>query len=133
MDRKTIEDFEREHHYMLPESYIKFLLSCNNNPQKYCRDYGDIRLYSLEELQEEREMYEMDKYCPEYIAIGDGGGGEVLIMRQERDSNTLIITEGGNLLSQFITPEDCTFFEDFFEGWVARKCPAKEIDPIYDE
>lgn len=91
MDRKIIEDFEREHHYTLPESYIKFLLICDNNPQEYCKDYGDISLCSLEELPDEREMHEMDKYCPEYIAIGSGGGGEVLIMKQERDSDTLIV------------------------------------------
>lgn len=88
MDRKIIEDFEREHHYKLPENYIKFLLLCDNNPQKYCKDYGDISLYSLEELSDEREIYEMNK--------------------------SLIVTDGGNLLSQFITPEYCTFFHDFF-------------------
>lgn len=107
MDRKIIEDFEREHHYKLPENYIKFLLLCDNNPQKYCKDYGDISLYSLEELSDEREIYEMNK--------------------------SLIVTDGGNLLSQFITPEYCTFFHDFFfAGWVARKCPAKEIDSMYE-
>lgn len=77
-----------KHHYKLPENYIKFLLLCDNNPQKYCKDYGDISLYSLEELSDEREIYEMNK--------------------------SLIVTDGGNLLSQFITPEYCTFFHDFF-------------------
>ena len=131
MDRKIIEDFANEHHYILPESYIKFLLLCDNNPQDYCKDYGDISLFSLEELPEMREMHEMDKYCPEYIAIGEGGGGEVLIMKQERGSDTLIVTEGGGLLSKFITPPYCKFFNDFFTDWVARKCPASEIDSMY--
>ena len=127
MDRKIIEDFEKEHHYILPESYIKFLLTCDNTPQNYCKDYGDISLCSLEELPEMRELHEMDKYCPEYIAIGFGGGGEVLVMKQERDSNTLIVTEGGNLISKFITSQYCKFFNDFFIDWAARKCPASEI------
>ena len=74
----------------------------------------------------------MDQYCPEYIAIGYGGGGEVLIMKQERDSNTLIVTSGGALLSKFITPEYCKFFNDFFAGWAARGCPAHEINSMYD-
>ena len=30
MERKTIEDFEKSHGYILPESYINFLLLCNN-------------------------------------------------------------------------------------------------------
>ena len=132
MDKKTIEDFEREHHYTLPESYIDFLLICDNHPEKYCKGYRDIILYSLEELPQERELYEMDKFCPEYIAMGYGGGGEVLIMKQERNSNTLIVTSGGALLSKLITPEYCKFFNDFFAGWVARKCPANEINAMYD-
>ena len=134
MDRKTIEDFEKAHGYILPESYINFLLVCDNKPENYCMNpYGDINLFSLEELPEWREVYEMDKYCPEYVAIGDGGGGEVLIMKQEPECNTLIVTSAGNLISRFISPEYCTFFYDFFNGWVARKCPANEIDPIYGE
>lgn len=131
MDRKTIEDFEKEHYYTLQESYIKFLIACDNNPQSYCKDYEDISLYSMEELPEIRKMHEMDKYCPKYIAI-DFGGGEVLIMKQERDSDMLIVTEAGNLISNFITPEYCKFFDDFFSGWVVRKCPANEIDSMYE-
>ena len=104
MDRKEIEAFEKAHHYILPESYINFLLICDNQPEKYCKGYRDIILYSLEELPEERKLYEMDEFCPEYIAIGYGGGGEVLIMKQERDTNTLIVSSGGALL------------------WVAQRC-----------
>ena len=89
MDRKTIEDFEREHHYTLPESYINFLLISDNNPQEYCTSYGDICLCSLEELPEERQMHEMEKYCPEYIAIGWGGGGEVQFIGLMKNADSL--------------------------------------------
>lgn len=47
MDRKTIEAFEKAHHYILPESYINFLLICDNQPEKYCKGYRDIILYSV--------------------------------------------------------------------------------------
>ena len=130
MDRRTVEAFEKEHHYILPECYITFLLACDNRPETYCES-RDIFLCSLEQLPQERDMHEMDKYCPEYLAIGWGGGGEVLIMKQERDTNTLIAASGGNLISRFITPPYCRFFEDFFAGWVSRGCPAAEIDSIY--
>lgn len=53
-------------------------------------------------------------------------------MKQERNTDTLIVTSGGDLVSRFITPEDCKFFDKFFAGWVARKCPANEIDSMYD-
>ena len=52
-------------------------------------------------------------------------------MKQEKDTNTLIISSGGALLTQFISPEYCTFFNDFFAEWVSRRCPADEINPIY--
>ena len=112
MDRETIEAFEKAHQYILPESYINFLLICDNHPEKYCKGYRDIILYSLEELPQERKLYEMDEYCPEYIAIGYGGGGEILIMKQEKDTDTLIISSGGALLTKFISPEHCPFFYD---------------------
>lgn len=131
MDRETIEAFEKAHQYILPESYINFLLICDNHPEKYCKGYRDIILYSLEELPQERKLYEMDEYCPEYIAIGYGGGGEILIMKQEMDTDTLIISSGGALLTKFISPEHCPFFYDFFAEWVLRGCPANEINPMY--
>lgn len=132
MDRKTIETFEKEHRYLFPERYIRFLLLCDNHPETYCKGYPDIILYSLEELPRERASYEMDLYCPEYLAIGYGGGGEVLMMKQERDTNTLIVTHGGALLTKLISPEFCTFFPDFFDGWVLRGCPAGEISSMYE-
>lgn len=131
MDRETIEAFEKAHQYILPESYINFLLICDNHPEKYCKGYRDIILYSLEELPQERKLYEMDEYCPECIAIGYGGGGEILIMKQEKDTDTLIISSGGALLTKFISPEHCPFFYDFFAEWVLRGCPANEINPMY--
>ena len=131
MDRETIEAFEKAHQYILPESYINFLLICDNHPEKYCKGYRDIILYSLEELPQERKLYEMDEYCPEYIAIGYGGGGEILIMKQEKDTDTLIISSGGALLTKFISPEHCPFFYGFFAEWVLRGCPANEINPMY--
>ena len=131
MDRETIEAFEKAHQYILPESYINFLLICDNHPEKYCKGYRDIILYSLEELPQERKLYEMDEYCPEYIAIGYGRGGEILIMKQEKDTDTLIISSGGALLTKFISPEHCPFFYDFFAEWVLRGCPANEINPMY--
>ena len=130
MDRKTIEAFEQEYHYILPERYIDFLLLCDNRPEAWCES-RDIFLCSLEQLPEERETLQMDQYCPEYLAIGWGGGGEVLVMKQERKTDTLIVTSGGNLISRFITPEYCRFFEDFFTGWASRGCPAGEINSMY--
>lgn len=52
-------------------------------------------------------------------------------MKQERDTNTLIVSSGGALLTKFISPEYCTFFNDFFEEWVSHRCPADEINPMY--
>lgn len=132
MDRQTIAEFEARYNLVLPEAYIRFLLLCDGKPEEYCKGFPDIALFTLAEVAEAREYMEMKTYCPEYVAIGDGGGGEVLIMPQERNTETLIVTHGGNLISRYIKPQYCKFFYDFFSGWVSRSCPAAEIDEMYD-
>lgn len=127
MDRQTISDFEKENGIILPERYIQFLLDCDNQPEKICKDYLRIGLYAFDVFVEMQEDFEMKAYCPEYVAIGSGSGGEILVMEQKRDANTLIITEAGNLLSEYITPQHCAFFVDFFDGWVNRGCLAADI------
>lgn len=127
MDLKTIKKFEEDNNLILPKGYVGMIRSSNNSPENFCEDYGDITIFSLEELLEAREALEMKKYCSEYIAVGCGGGGEIFVMEQNRESNTLIITEAGNLLSEYITPEDCVYLYDFFENWVKKGCPLSDI------
>lgn len=128
MELETIKKFEKDNNLILPKGYVEFILSSNNFPQNVCKDYGDVTIFSLEELLEARETLEMEKYCPEYIAIGCGGGGEIFVMEQKKDSNTLIITGAGDLLSEYITPIDCTYLYDFFENWARRGCPLLDIE-----
>lgn len=127
MDLETIKKFEEDNNLILPKGYAEMILSSNNLPEKFCKDYGDVTIFSLEELLEARETLEMKKYCPEYIAVGCGGGGEIFVMEQKRDGNTLIVTEAGNLLSKYITPKDCIYLYDFFENWAEKGCPLSDI------
>ncbi len=130
MDLETIKKFEKDNNLIFPKGYIKLILSSNNVLENICKDYGDVTIFSLEELLEERETLEMEKYCPEYIAVGCGGGGEIFVMEQKEDSDTLIITEAGNLLSEYITPKDCIYLYDFFENWTKRGCPLSDIKSV---
>ena len=130
MDLETIKKFEKDNNLIFPKGYIKLILSCNNVPENICKDYGDVTIFSLEELLEERETLEMEKYCPEYIAVGCGGGGEIFVMEQKEESDTLIITEAGNLLSEYIAPKDCIYLYDFFENWAKRGCPLSDIKSV---
>lgn len=130
MDLETIKKFEKDNNLIFPKGYIKLILSSNNVPENICKDYGDVTIFSLEELLEERETLEMEKYCPEYIAVGCGGGGEIFVMEQKEESDTLIITEAGNLLLEYITPKDCIYLYDFFENWAKRGCPLSDIKSL---
>lgn len=129
--KQMIQDYEEKNQIRLPSIYVQALIEGENRVENLCRDYLDISLYSFEEFAEMQLAFEMEKYCPGYVAVGSGSGGEVLLLEKKQDANTLIITSGGNLVEKYITPEYCKFFYDFFAGWIKRGCPARDIDPMY--
>ena len=128
MDRKIIEDFEKEKNIVLPEVYIKFLIDNEKGQENL-----DISLFGFEEFVKWHEWYTKDNFAPNHIAIGCGGGSELLVMKQEEASNELIVTSAGNYIEQYLTKEYCSILQDF-DGWVKRGFLAIEINPtLYDE
>lgn len=68
------EDIENINGVKLPKQYIEFMREHNGGE-------GDIGetwfvLYSMEELQEMNDLYEISDVLPEHIIIGSNGGGE---------------------------------------------------------
>lgn len=59
----------------LPEDYVKFMKKHNGGEG----DIGEawLVLYSLEELQEINDDYEIEQFLPDHIIIGSDGGGEL--------------------------------------------------------
>lgn len=59
----------------LPEDYVEFKKKHNGGEG----DIGEawLVLYSLEELQEINDDYEIEQFLPDHIIIGSDGGGEL--------------------------------------------------------
>lgn len=129
MERTVFVEYEKKNDVILPERYIKALIDCNDDPEKICKDYGDASLFSFQEFVEAQEYLEMKKWCPDHVAIGNTGGGDVLVMKQLRNENTLLIIEAGALLPQYLEPPFCRVLPDF-EDWLNRGCPIEDIDSL---
>lgn len=122
MTPEQFKQYAKEHQMIIPQSYLDAMLSCENHPEKICRDYGDVNLFSFEELVEAQESMCMAEYCPHYLAIGDTGGGEVLLMEQKTDANSVIVTGAGNLIPKYWDDTVCQYI-DHFQDWVLSGCP----------
>lgn len=129
MERTVFLKYEKENDVILPERYIKSLIDCDDDPEKICKDYGDVTLFSFQEFVEAQEYLEMKKWCPNYIVIGNTGSGDVLVMKQSKDENSLIITGAGNLLPQYFISPFCRFLPDF-DDWLKRGCPIADIESL---
>jgi hypothetical protein len=76
----------------IPEDFQQFLDNCNglylNNGTK---------LYSTSEIVERNKTFEVDKYAPGYLMIGDDSGGlAILIPKNTKDgmSNVYVVDQG---------------------------------------
>lgn len=54
---------------------------------------GGAILYSIDELKQMNEDLQIQEYQPNYLAIGDDGGGLVFLMRQEADAEEVICVD----------------------------------------
>ncbi len=97
----------------LPVDYKKFLLESNGF-------YSDeAHLYSTDDIVEHNETYEVGKYCPEYINIGDdGGGGAILLNVADRVDLKVYMVGHGSMDPKFMD----VLGEDFI-GWIEKGCP----------
>ena len=60
----------------LPQCYLKLIKKVNG-----FIDEKGIKIYSANEIKERNQTFEVDKYLPGYVAIGDDSGGNLLIMK----------------------------------------------------
>lgn len=97
----------------LPE-YSRFLLAhAESEPT------GDfILLYGQSDLPERNETFEIPKHLPDWVAIGDDGGGNAILMRLDGSPSVYRCGHGaiGSLDPELIT--------DSFSNWLAADCPA---------
>jgi hypothetical protein len=60
---------------IFPSEYVDFLLLCNGLNSSGC-----LALHEIEILPERNEIYEIEKYLPNYFMIGDDGGGQAILI-----------------------------------------------------
>lgn len=133
MDIEIIQNYENEKNIIIPEVYIQFLLDSNNIPEKLCMDYPDIYLYDFKIFKEMNEYFSEDygvngeNLAPSYLAIGCGGGSELLVMKQEKNANNLIITTADNYIEKYLTQDHCKILLDL-KSWIIKGCLLKDLE-----
>ena len=56
-----------------------------------------ILIYSTDEIQERNITMEVNEYADSYVAIGDDGGGLVILMKQETHTQAAILVDIGDM------------------------------------
>jgi SMI1 / KNR4 family (SUKH-1) len=81
---------------------------------------GGLALYGCDEIEERNETWEVAKYCPGYVAVGDTGGGEVILLRKSDQSVHIVGT--GSMM-----PEDMREIGKTLNDWFAKSLPTPPI------
>lgn len=99
----------------LPPSYVQFLETTDG----LHTDLGVV-LYSTEDLVERNQTFEVHRYLPRYVAVGDDSGDRLLVM--DRDTPRVYLVDQGSLAEQslsLLAPE--------LASWVEAGC-VLELD-----
>lgn len=97
----------------LPQCYIKLIKKVNGFIDK-----KGIKIYSINEIKERNETFEVDKYLPGYVAIGDDSGENLLIMSACSSAKKVYISDCGSLFLD--EREDLVTYD--FEEWIENGC-----------
>ena len=91
----------------LPESYVNWLDSIDESAR-----FNDlVLLYSQDDLPERNATYEIYKYLPNHLLIGDDSGGRGILLRRSMDSAVYIADLGG------LQPDDLVELATSFSKW----------------
>ena len=97
---------------MIPTPYKEFL----QNENRISFNGGAI-LYSIDELKQMNDDLQIQEYQPNYLAIGDDGGGLVFLMRQDPDAKEVICVD----ISDYDTESPFYRIENFTD-WYKDGC-----------
>lgn len=107
---KKISEFEDRYKLVIPILYKEFLKIENGISFN-----GGTILYSLDELKQMNDDLQIQKFQPDYIAIGDDGGGLVFLMKQDLDAKEVFCVDVSDydIESSFCRLENFTkWYED---------------------
>ncbi|MFJ7405408.1 MULTISPECIES: hypothetical protein [unclassified Lysinibacillus] len=113
---RNIEEHKIHSHFqtIIPSRLIEFWKSYNEVSFE-----NGINIYGIDIATERNRLYEVSTYAPEYILIGDDGGGQGLFLKKNSDLNVYYQDLGA--LSLPFYSLDIDFF-----SWL-------EDDPVIDE
>ena len=89
---------------------------------------GDyVLFYGSDHIEERNRTYEVQIYMPGWVAIGDDGGGQAILMKLD-GTNSVYCCGHGALGS--LPPE---MISDSLASWVENGCPMHEDDDDFDD
>ncbi|MCY7618014.1 SMI1/KNR4 family protein [Bacillus pumilus] len=109
---KHIKEAESQLNMVLPDAYKNLLKQTNG-----CSVGGDVLLYGTEDITERNATWEVQQYASGYVAIGDDGGGQVLLMRLVEDEKKVWIVDAG-----VMDPQHAELMTGNLLKWVSEGC-----------
>ncbi|WP_276205535.1 SMI1/KNR4 family protein [Bacillus safensis] len=107
-----IKEAESQLNMLLPHFYKELLKHTNG-----CSIGGEVLLYGTEDIAERNATWEVQQYASGYVAIGDDGGGRVLLMRLAEEEKKVWIVDAG-----VMDPQHAELLTENFLKWVSEGC-----------
>ncbi len=104
--------------HIFPADYVQ-LLRCSDGlivPSGLC----SLILYATDELEERNATYEVDEYAPGFLAIGDDGRGQAILLDCTTSQASIYLVEHGSMRI-----EDAALISTTLREWIEGKFAVK--------
>jgi hypothetical protein len=105
-----LSELQGKLHIQLPDAYVQMLNSANGFSLQ-----SGVTIYSSDELVERNETFEVKKYAPGYLSIGDDSGGRSIMI--PLTSNGVFLVDQGSMV-----PDDFERISISITDWITGGC-----------
>ncbi len=105
----VIEDIDLNNEVNLPKDLSEFYQICNGIEGDLSGE-NSLIIYSKGFIKQRNEDYEIEEYLPDFIMIGDDGGGVAILIKKSDQS---IYASGMGTLDEISTKKTANSLEDF--------------------
>lgn len=112
INSQQLGDIELQTGHKLPDEFRELLQAGDGFGLK-----NGVLIYSSGELIERNETFEVAKYAPGFIAIGDDSGGRAILVAFQKPG--VFMVDHGSM-----DPADMEQIADSISDWVTRGCPV---------
>lgn len=116
----NINDIEKALGVVLPGAYRHFLLQEQLTADRIVNDL--LLLYGTDNLSERNTTFEVQKYLPGYISIGDDSGGKAICLHCNDNDEKVYFTGYGAL-----DTGSMEVLSDSFTTWIQNDCSSDII------